>query len=310
MAEIRAARELCDRAGLNTEILFGDRGDGYADWRYDTSRDGLETVRNEIRHRVAQRAAASPWPEWWNDQVEPTMQALPEHTSLIGIRNHLVDSFTAQMAVTEMDHFEAAGIAATWWKDSFYELTTASSRGWKAVIEAWLTTAEATQDDKNPPDLANQTAIKLLASPQLASRADLAAALARLEAEIEAAQAHSDRDNELDGDTVGPAEIKQMKSELTRARKQLRNMDSSLLDSSHHALDAMAPDEASAKAIGVVRSRIEKLVDDHYAGMERAILAWYDGLVEKYGTTLTELQATWDAAAVRLEKHLKELGYE
>ena len=37
------------------------------------------------------------------------------------------------------------GMAATWWEESFFELQTAASRGWKAVIEAWLTTAEASQ---------------------------------------------------------------------------------------------------------------------------------------------------------------------
>ena len=48
-----------------------------------------------------------------------------------------------------VDRFAAAGMAATWWEESFYELQTAASRGWTAVIDAWLTTAEAGQDDKN-----------------------------------------------------------------------------------------------------------------------------------------------------------------
>ena len=67
------------------------------------------------------------------------------------------------MTPAGMDRFTAAGMAATWWENSVHELQTAVSRGWKAVIEAWLTTAEASQDDKNIPDLADQTAIKLLA---------------------------------------------------------------------------------------------------------------------------------------------------
>ena len=72
-----------------------------------------------------------------------------------------------------MDRFTAAGMAATWWEDSVHEFQTAVSRGWKAVIEAWLTTAEASQDDKNAPDLADQIAVKLLAGAQLASRPSL-----------------------------------------------------------------------------------------------------------------------------------------
>ena len=56
-------------------------------------------------------------------------------------------------------------------KRSINELQTATSRGWKAVIEAWLTTAEAGQDDKGAPDLADQIAIQVLVGTQLAERA-------------------------------------------------------------------------------------------------------------------------------------------
>ena len=79
------------------------------------------------------------------------------------------------MAPADMDRFAAAGMAATWWEESFHELETAANRGWTAVIDAWLTTAEASADDKNAPDLADQTAIKLLAGHELTARTDLAA---------------------------------------------------------------------------------------------------------------------------------------
>ena len=59
----------------------------------------------------------------------------------------------------------------------------------------------------------------------------------------------------------------------------------------------------------MLRSRIDKLVADHFADIERSALAWYENLVNKYGTTLRELEAEREAAAARLEKHLRELGY-
>ena len=156
--------------------LFADRGDGYADWCHEvTSADGREAAHRAISHAVAERARASPWPHWWVDTVEPMLRALPDSGILVGQRQQLVEDFTAHMAPAGMDRFAAAGMAATWWEESFYELQTAASRGWKAVIDAWLTTAEASADDKNAPDLADQIAIKLLAGPELATRADLAA---------------------------------------------------------------------------------------------------------------------------------------
>ena len=171
MAEIDAAAELLERAGLNAlEVLFADRGDGYADWCHNiASPNGRDAAHGAIGYAVTQRATASPWPQWWADTVEPTLRPLPDRPSLAGLRQQLVENFTAHMAPAGVDHFAAAGMAATWWEDSVHEFQTAVSRGWKAVVEAWLTTAEASQDDKSAPDLAEQIAIKLLAGPQLAS---------------------------------------------------------------------------------------------------------------------------------------------
>ena len=306
MAEIDDATDLLERAGLHAlEILFADRGDGYADWCHNiASPKGRDAAHGAIGYAVTQRATASPWPQWWADTVEPTLRALPFRASLAGLRQQLVEDFTAHMAPAGTDRFTAAGMAATWWEDSVHELQTAVSRGWKAAIEAWLTTAAASQDDKNALDLADQTAIKLLAGPKLASRAELAAALASLDAEIKAAEATGDED-----DAPSPAEIKKMKSARTKAKKTLKAIDASLLATARQTLDAMAPDEAPAKAIGVLRSRIEKLVADHFADIERNTLAWYDNLVNKYGFTLRQLESERDEAAARLAKHLKRLGY-
>ena len=310
MAEIDAAADLLERAGLDADILFADGGDGYAGWCYNiTSADGRDAAHRAISHAVAERAAASPWPRWWAGTVESMLRALPDSGILVGQRQQLVEDFTAHMAPAGMDRFAAAGMAATWWEESVYELQTAASRGWKAVIDAWLTTAEAGADDKNAPDLADQIAIKLLAGPELAARTDLAAEHARLDAEIKAAETSDDEDDEPDDDTLSPAEIKKLKSARTKAKKNLKALDASLLAVARRTLDAMPPAEALPEAIGVLRSRIEKLVADHFANIERSTLAWYDNIVNKYGTTLRDLEAERDATAACLEKHLRELGY-
>ena len=310
VTEIDDAADLLERAGLNVEFLLVGRGDGYADWCHNiASPKGREAAHGAIGYAVTQRATASPWPQWWADTVAPMLRALPDRPNLASLRQQLVENFTAHMAPFGMDRFAAAGMAATWWEDSDHEFQTAVSRGWKAVIEAWLTTAEASQDDKNAPDLAEQIAIKLLAGPQLASRAELAAAVASLDAEIKAAEATREEDDGPDDDAPTPGDIKKMKSERTKAKKTLRAIDASLLATARQTLDAMAPAEAPAQAIGVLRSRIEKLVADHFATVERNTLAWYDNLVDKYGTTLRQFESERDRAAARLDKHLKRLGY-
>ena len=311
MAEIEDAADLLERAGLNAlEVLFAGRGDGYADWCHNNaSSEGREAAHVAIGYAVAQRAAASPWPQWWTDTVEPMLRDLPGMDSLAGMRRQLVEDFTANMAAAGMDRFVAAGLAATWWEDNVHELQTGVSRGWKAVIEAWLTTAEAGQDDKNAPDLADQIAIRLLAGPKLSSRAELAAALASLDAQIKAAAASGDEEDEID-DAPTAAELKKMKSERSEVTKALNAIEASLLATARQALGDMPPANAPCKVIGILRSRIETFVADHFATVEHDTLAWYENLVYKYGTTLRQLEAARDAANVHLATILQELGYE
>ena len=234
------------------------------------------------------------------------LREMPGLAGLAGLRRQFVEGFTAAMSAVGMDRFDAAGIAATWWEDGVHELQTAVSRGYKAVIEAWLTTAEASQDDKNAPEVADQIAVKLLAGPQLAERAELAAALASLDAEIRATE--TDGDDEDDG-TPEPLDAKKLKSERTKVKKSLKAIDMSLLAAARQSLETMSEADAPDEVIGVLRSRIERLVAEHFTDIERRTLDWYDGLVSKYGTALQDLEAQRDTAVTRLEMYLKELGY-
>ena len=309
MAEIDAAKDLLQRAGLDAEILFADRGDGYAEWCHNIASDkGRGAAHGAIRCAVGQRAETSPWSQWWSETVEPRLLALHAADNLADVRRHFVDSFTACMTAGGLDRFEAAGMVAEWWQQSINELQTAANRGWKAAIKAWLTTAEASQDEKNAPDLADQTAIKLLAGSQLAKRADLVIEHARLVVEINAAEASED-DDEPGDDIASPTEVKELKAERARVKRALKSVDDALLTEAHQALQAMRLDDAPGEAVGVLRSRIEGLVADHYVAVERSTVVWFDNLVAKYGATLSELQADRNITAAYLDKLLEELGY-
>lgn len=309
MAEVDAAKDLLQRAGLDAEVLFANRGDGYAEWCHDNgSSEGRDAAQNAIRNAVSQQAAASPWPQWWSENVEPRLLAVHFADDLADLRRQLVDSFTICMTSAGLDRFEAAGMVAEWWQESINELQTAANRGWKAAIAAWLTTTEASQGEKNAPDLADQTAIRLLASSQLAQRADLVLEHARLVVEISAAEGSED-DDESGDDSVTPSELKRLKAERTRVKRALKSIEDALLTEARHALQAMRLDIAPAEAVAVLRSRIEELVGGHFTAIERRTLAWYDNLANKYGTTLSVLEAERDAAAASLKRHLKELGY-
>ncbi len=210
------------------------------------------------------------------------------------------------MAATGFNRFEAAGIVAKWWQQNSNELKTAANRGWKATIEAWLTTAEASQGEKNPPDLADQTAIKLLAGSQLAHRADLVHKDTRLTVEINAAEGEGD---EADSEVSDTDKLKKLKAERRKVKKELKTFNDTLLATAYAALQAMYVEKAPSKAISVLYGQMEILIADHFATIEHDVLAWYDNLISKYEVTLSELEIARDAAAKQLSHHLKELDY-
>ena len=171
-AEIESAESLLAEGGVDSALLFRSRGDGYADFVHAvTDQAGKIEAHEVIRVAVEGLLGRSPWVRWWDVTAMQAIEAIPNTATLVGLRRSLVQSFVATMEPSGIDRFVSAGIAATWWEDSTFDLKAAASRGWKAVLEGWLTTAEASQDDKNAPDLAETLAIRVLAGERLADRA-------------------------------------------------------------------------------------------------------------------------------------------
>ena len=309
MAELDDAAPLLAQGGVDVGTFFTDRGDGYADWNHNPrALAGPEAARSAIRHVVANQNTGAGLDKWWHEAARPSLTALPETGTLVGLRSDVVDAFVAHLQPEGIDRFAAAGMAATWWEQCAFDLQAAASRGWRSVLEGWLTTAEASQDDKNAADLAGQPAIRLLAGDALDYRRELAAEAAHLDAEIRAAETSDDEDDEL-GDTISPDELRTLKAERTKAKKDLRAIDTGLLATARSALEGMNAAAATDVVMDELRSRVQRLLNDNYANLERQVIAWHDNLVDKYGTTLREFEGARDDAAARLDWHLQELGY-
>jgi type I restriction enzyme M protein len=319
-AEIESAAALLAEGGVDPAVFFTDRDDSYADWNYSVHSDeARDAARCTIQSAVATKHTGDGVKAWWIEAARPALLALPETGSLVGLRQDLVGSFVAHLKPEGIDEFAAAGMAATWWEDSFFDLKAAASRGWRAVLDGWLTTADASQDEKGTTDLADQPAIRLLASDTLAERADLVAEVVRLDAEIKAAETTDHEDDEEndgidegeadEGLAIDPAELKRWKTARTKAKRDLRAIDAALLATARKRLAELTHDAAVDLAVGEHERRIQRLVDDHQSGVERQITAWYENLADKYAMTLGQLEAVRDQASARLDEHLRNLGY-
>lgn len=309
VAEIEDSRELLEQVNLDVATLFIDLGNGYVGWCHDVqSVNGREDAHRTIGRAVSEWAAANPWTIWWNETVMPMLRELPERGHLFGKRQLLIEDFVTRMVTAGIERFAAAGLAATWWERCFYELETAANRGWKAVIEAWLTTAEASQSDKKAVGLANLNVVRLLADTCIDERDNLVVECTRLDSEIKSAEEIGD-DNDEHESQISSTEIKKLKSTRTKVKKKIKSIDDSLVSSAHQAFDVMPSAETFLHADTVLCGRMEEIMTDHFAETKRNILAWYDNLFYKYGTSLFQLIEERDSATVNLDKHLGDLGY-
>ena len=135
-AEISSAESLLAEGGVDASMLFRSRGDGYADFlRPVTAPAGRNEAHEVIRAAVAEQRSSNPLLRWWESTAMPGLDAIPLMGTLVGLRTSLVQSFVATVEPSGIDRFVSAGIAATWWEHSTFDLKAAASRGWKAVLE-------------------------------------------------------------------------------------------------------------------------------------------------------------------------------
>ncbi len=272
--EIESAESLLAEGGVDPASLFRSRGDGYADFVHAiTDQAGKVEAHEVIRVAVDGLLGRSPWVRWWDVTAMPAIDAIPDTATLVGLRRSFVQSFAATMERSGIDRFASAGIAATWWEDSTFDLKAAASRGWKAVLEGWLTTAEASQDEKNATDLADTLAIRVLAGERLVDRAALAVEAARLDAEVKAAEttdADEDGDDDERDGAISPAALRALKVERTKAKKALKFIDDGLLAEAKKRLVTMTEAAAFARVTDELRNAVERLVHSHFADTQCA----------------------------------------
>lgn len=310
VSELEAGAALLSRAGVDRSSLFTDRGDGYADWVHEPQvNEQHDRAKGLVSDGVATASLDSVIEQWWKTEAEPSLRSLTDDGSTVGMRAKLVESFAERLVPARVDRFESAGMVASWWEECVFDLQTASTRGWSGVLESWLTSAEANQENKNAPNLADEAIIRILASEALGNRAELAKRAVQLDAESKSALVTED-ELEVEETPVTPAELKSLKSELKRVKKDLKSIDSSLLDSAKTTMTSLNRVQAMDLALCDLRRRLDAHVEDYAAATERETLAWYENLASKYGTTLRQLEAARDDAALRLNAHLEELGYE
>ena len=309
--EVDAHRPAFERHGVDVETLFVERDTEYWDFaRLERPADEmigeLAAVREAELHAEFERL--------WEVAAKRIVD-LANGGTLVGLRSDLIELFQQPLAdIGPLDGFQTAGIIARWWDDHAYELETLENRGIDGLLDAWLTTAEASQDDKNAAPLTDQPIIAGLVPGLLDEREQLATRAAELDATIKTAEVATDDEGdgeepEPDEDALTPEELKKAKSARTATGKQLKQLDARLLKEATTARGTLSIETAETLVLGILHGRLVGAMDGHLDRRRQRLTETHQRWHDKYKTTLRDLEAETREATRHLNAYLESLGY-
>jgi type I restriction enzyme M protein len=250
----------------------------------------------------------------WTDASRRIIDLANGGTS-VGLRSDLIELFRSPLTeIGPLDRFQTAGVVARWWDEISFDMQTLETRGIAGVLDGWLTTAAAMQQDRNGSSLADQPLIGALAADLLRQREDAAASLAELDAAIEVVEATSDdeggENTGVDSETLSHGELKSLKNHRTQLRKRLKKLDADLLDAARRARGALTTGGAEALVLVIFRQHLQSSIEKRLAGHREDLVATYRTWKRKYAVTLRSREEARETAIASVKRHLTELGYE
>ena len=319
-AELENAASLFAAHGFNSSRIFESADDGYARFvRGLASRGDVRAciVGDPGVGRAEQQLqdAAS---EWWTATATPQLQRLTERRDLTATRQVLMATFSPAIGrVGLLDVEKANGVIATWWQETQFDMRTLAARGYRGLVDSWVSTVMAVLEDENSGAYERTTAmdhavLRLLVGSYMKGLAAKQRDLLELEGRIEQAHAASTSEDDADEEDIETARrlLGQYRRERTELRREVRDLTAGFATQLAAVRDSLTDASTGQVAVEVLREALFKVLSRYVIEHREAIVSRIEGLWDKYQTPLDALLATRAEAASRLDQALQRMGYE
>ena len=148
-AEVDAKHDLFAAHGFDPSAIFVERDDRYYDFRsgLDERREIADAVTVDAGVQAREEALREAFGAWWEEH-KPLLRVLPTLTNLMVLRTDLLRSFgEALVTVGLMDQYKVAGVVASWWNESQYDLKAIAAQGFDGLIDGWIATIRAALEE-------------------------------------------------------------------------------------------------------------------------------------------------------------------
>jgi type I restriction enzyme M protein len=320
-AEVRDKEAMFAAYGVDVHSLFAERDADY----YDFLPEGWERTAQSIPSLTepAEERLREAFEEWW-ERHSKRISELPDTRRVMATRAELLESFVAELEpLGILDRFQLAGVIASWWGSVQYDIRTLSYHQFSGVVRGWLSTIEtAFADDANDARDTQRLAaakrkardhriVPVLIPDYLTELEKAEAQRAALDAQVKAAIAPRDEESGEEAEDIpSPAELKKLKAELTAAKREVRMLEAAFVERLGYAVQRKL-DEGVADdlVLRILKADLRSRLDARTTASRRIVIDYFRGWADKYAVTLSDLEAQRDAAAVRLNSYLKDLGY-
>jgi type I restriction enzyme M protein len=238
-------------------------------------------------------------------------------------RAELLDSFVGELEpLGLLDRFELAGAVASWWGDVQYDIKTLAFHKFSGVVQGWITTiqsafAEDGEDDvKDKQRLAAEKrkarehrVVPVLLPDYLNELEEAEARRAEIDAQVKAATAIDDEDNEPLEEELSQSQLKKLKAELAAAKRRVRRLEAEFVDRLAFAATRLNAETETDLVLRILKADLQARIGDRMLAGRRRLIDRFRMWADKYAVTLRDLEAQRDKAASRLESDLERLGY-
>lgn len=321
-AEVESHRELFSAHGVDPASFFVERDADYLDFApHLTDRNQIKTsLENNEGLQAQERRLHERFEQWWQDELD-LLRGMPNCKNLMQLRANLIDSFVKALAeggpdspgIRLLGPFAVAGVIASWWNQSQYEFRTIVAIGFEGLIEGWVDTirdafeGEDEDGDKKEDPFEHKLILALL--PKYLSELDEADnEKSDLEGRVKAASTNQE-DEEEDSERISEKELRQIKRELTAARKKISQLKADLLTRLDSARTKLTFDESVDLVLGLSCEALVVQLERYVLEHRQRILQTLETIWDKYCVPLADIEMRRGKATERLNQALRQLGY-
>jgi len=267
-AEVAAKAELLSAHGLPIDAISADRDTAYYDFvpTLKERREIKTLLMENIQMQAQEEQLRAAFAYWWQNH-QHYLHNLPSTQALMLLRADFLATFDETLIpIGLLDRYKIAGVIASWWNESQYDLRTISNLAFPGLIDSWINTVHSALEEpkerkqekakKEKKGLSNGERIDFILSHKLITRllpeyvqqiAETKDTIADLEQQKEAFE--RGELSEQTGDNENDALLEDELTEDEASEGHTRNYASELLTQLFRLTEQISKQEESIKEL-------------------------------------------------------------